>query len=244
MFTIFGKSYGFVPSSGGGGGGSISRLAGTTVINSTSTLADGQTATASHTATSGTDRLLIAIITGITSSTPIAGIQDVTFGGNALTEIETIDDNRSCVSVWYLKDADIPTGSQTFSFTVSTGAGDLNSHIVHILELEGVNQTTSVGTPATDTGTDATCELAVTTTAANSWIVGAASWRGDTTAVTVSEAGATLELSVNSGGTSAFSDNTVGVAYEEIASAGAETLTLVGNAAQGHSGVIVEILAA
>jgi hypothetical protein len=81
-----------------------------------------------YTVPDGSDRLLV-LITAWESAGGLRTITGVTFGGVAMTQAETAYDEGSTsnnvvgVDIWYLKEADIPAGSQSFDITYDGATG-------------------------------------------------------------------------------------------------------------------------
>jgi hypothetical protein len=107
------------------------------------TLADGwYTGTGAYTVPAGTDRLLV-FVTGFEHIGSDFPITNVTFGGVSMTRAigDVMDTSPAAVDrceIWYLKDANIPSGSNSFVVTYSGGTP---SDIMHAYGLySNVNQ--------------------------------------------------------------------------------------------------------
>ena len=109
-----------------------------------------------YTVPDGSDRLLI-LITAWESAGGLRTITGVTFGGVAMTQAETAYDEGSTannvvgVDIWYLKEADIPAGSQSFDITYDGATGAQ----VHAWQTyENIDQTNPIVDHGTDADTD------------------------------------------------------------------------------------------
>ncbi len=103
----------------------------------------------------GSNRLLI-LITAWESTDGLKTIDAVTFGGVSMTQAETSPflyflNMAVGVDIWYLKEADIPTGSQSFDITYSASVqGSIHAWATY----ENVDQTDPIVDTGTDSGND------------------------------------------------------------------------------------------
>lgn len=151
------------------------------------TLAPGAT-----TASAGTDRLLIMVVSYEASNA--SDIATADFGATAMTfgfkvsEVSGGIDNH--IEVWYLLNTDIPSGSQSpafaVTFTGNTPGGDGESFAYGLLD--SVDQTSPINnTKADSSGSSQTLNVTVTTVAGglslfvvNQKTNGTATWTGPT----------------------------------------------------------------
>jgi serine protease len=130
----------------------------------------------SHTVGSGDNRLLIAVFMLVGSRT----VSSCSYAGDALTHAKTQDSGSlsGCeIQIWYLVNP--PTGSNTFSFTYGQAN---NPDAVAVISYARVNQSSPIGANGgahANSGTDVSCTI--TTTVANSLIVGGATGHGGDT---------------------------------------------------------------
>ena len=113
----------------------------------------------SYTAGAGTNRAVVLVLAHYSSSgggvPNYTGVQP-TYGGVNMTQVGTLKVNSTApylvLSMWYILDANIPTGAQTMVASWSDGTNALNeaNALATIYTLSGVNQTVPVS--ATDTG--------------------------------------------------------------------------------------------
>ena len=142
-----------------------------TVISTTS--ASGAN-TGAYTAGAGSNRVVVVAITAEQQTTPnTQDVSAITLGGNALTKIGEQHAGASAgyledVYLYYLKEADIQSGSQTLSVTMVHDGNDL---MCQVFTLADIDQTTSIGTPVGSSAGSATAEQSFTTTASDSILV-------------------------------------------------------------------------
>jgi hypothetical protein len=104
----------------------------------------------------GTDRLLV-LITAWESAGGLRTITGVTFGGVAMTQAETAYDEGSTsnnvvgVDIWYLKETDIPAGSQSFDITYDGATG---AQVHAWMTYENIDQNNPIVDHNTDADTD------------------------------------------------------------------------------------------
>ncbi len=107
----------------------------------------------SHTAQAGTNRLLV--VTVEMKDNTSASISSVTFGGNSLTKATSINVGPGTyvgVHLWYLKEADIPAGSQTLTWTWAAAP---DNERWSVATYENVDQSDPIGNTAVNTGAPA-----------------------------------------------------------------------------------------
>lgn len=130
-----------------GGGGATFPV--TTALGEGSTTAiSSLDYSASFTPTAGTNRCLWVLVDVGTASVP--GVPTVTLNGTGFTQQATLrltEASRAAFWSGYLLDADISSGTLSITFPNSTG--DVDSWAFTVVELDGVNQTTPVGSTAT-----------------------------------------------------------------------------------------------
>lgn len=120
-----------------------------------------------YTAPAGTNRCMLAIITlyqADNSGGNLSTFSSATFGGNVMTEaIQNIlfSSFDSMVSVFYLLDANIPSGSQNLVMSPTHNAQE--GHVV-LLTADNVDQTTPLDVTPTsaDLANDSSPQLAIT----------------------------------------------------------------------------------
>lgn len=114
-----------------------------------------------YTYPTGSDRLFLMLLSSEASS---AGISDVTEkdGSKALTLVVENFFNGEFSSIWYLKDADIPSDNVSNGFTVN---GPDVSYNVYMFTLEGMDQTPTIDDTdaASNSGSPVTITLTSTT---------------------------------------------------------------------------------
>ena len=111
-----------------------------------------------YTAGAGSNRIVLLGLAHTSSAGVAPTVYSApTFGGTALTEVGSFIVNSTArfwvASLWLLKEASIPSGSQAVVASWSTGSNNLNegNALSTLWTLSGVNQTTPVS--ATDSGT-------------------------------------------------------------------------------------------
>jgi len=156
------------PGGGGGGGGGMTETGcgggggGSVAIDAVSTnTGTGASLTVSHT-TSGTDRLmLVAPQWNAGGSTP-KFVTAVTYNGVALTQVVHVQQSDDgATDIWKLVNP--PTG--TYNVVITYDVAPSFAHIAGVMTFTGVDQTTPLGTPASNNestaGTDATASVVV-----------------------------------------------------------------------------------
>jgi len=175
-------------------------------------------ATFSHNTAAGNNRLLIVIV-GIRGDESVSSIN---YSGSPLTLAiangsGTSDGQR--VEIWYL--ADPPTGSND---VVVTYPGNLNPDGIAALSYTGVDTNNPIGAVASansTTGTDVTADI--TTTSADSLIVGGLSMLGGDTGPSFTPGTGTTERYDLPSGTHAANDDSYAGGEEPATTAGTYT---------------------
>ena len=196
---------------------------GTNATSYDSTTYGGGTWTAN---TTGSNRLMVFVICCLTPATLPTSIS-MTFGSQSGTELfedVTVNASRGTVAVFYIKDADIPTGAQ--DVTVTMGTSNTRACSVYVAEYSGVDQTTPFGTPATQTwSSTGTPSQTVTVGTTGSAVLSSSSMRADTTTqLPISANQGTVVWSGNTGLSSA-TDTTHCFVEELNVSSGSQTHT-------------------
>ena len=180
----------------------------------------------SHTVASGTDNVLVVVVSAMKYQTGsnVFDVGTVTYNGTSLTNATEVDGyttNRNyATSIWYLANPD--TGSHTLAVNMA-GSETVNEWVVGAMNFSGVDQTTVIRATASNTGDTTPLTATLTTTANNSVIVGGATNRGDfgTLAIDIG----TEAYSVNSGDTSDTGANGAG-GYISAPTAGSNSFTV------------------
>jgi Glycosyl hydrolase family 26 len=123
--------------------------------SSTLTQTHGTTASWSHTTTTNANRLLIV---GISTGGSNQTITSLTYNGISLTKITSVTPGNSIDSeMWYLKNP--PSGTHSIAVTITGGATNIWGGASTYYN---VDQTTPLGTSATNTGTGTSSSVSVT----------------------------------------------------------------------------------
>ena len=128
--------------------------------------------------TTGTNRVAAFVV-----HTDLSGTSDnvtaLTFGAQSATKIVESNptNNSGTASIWYIRDADIPTGSQTVTPTLS--GGTLEDCTIDCYTLSDVDQTTpSIGSDsAVSTGNSTTVSFTSLATVASGLAIGGANFQ-------------------------------------------------------------------
>ena len=191
---------------------------------STAATASANTATtvsATHTLSSGSNRIAIAIVSFYKSTS--FECTGVTYGGVAMTKITNSGNHTSIfrdISAWYLLEASLPAnGSKTVTATVGSSSPNLNIHVFTIQDAK--QQAHEVSGTYLNTSS-ATSSISITTVAAGAWAFSGAA--ADATSSYTHGTGQT-EITDTSY-TGALSTNmTMSTSYEEITSPSLVTQT-------------------
>ncbi len=143
--------------------------------------------TFSHTVVAGNNRALV-VTTG--HQDDARTVNSVTYGGTTLTKAADRISSDTRATLWYMLAP--PVGTANVVVTISGS----ESLAAMALNLQGVHQTTPIGTAATATG-NSTAPLVTATSAAGEWVVGALATPGDS-----------QNASANVGQTSLYNTNT------------------------------------
>lgn len=103
------------------------------------------------TASAGTDRLMVITFGFRTGGDAVTGMT-CTFGSQSATLVESAVANTSggAAAVFYIKDADIPTGAQTLTVNIGGATLDAVCALCWIAEYENVDQTTPIVSQGSD----------------------------------------------------------------------------------------------
>lgn len=113
---------------------------------STASWSSGATIATSHTVASGSNTVMVVAAMCVNDGGSET-VNSVTYGADGLTNLgEWETDNDSQISIWYLKSptADTRTVTATYNSTLAEGGNLI------VLTFQGVDQTTTFGTPVTD----------------------------------------------------------------------------------------------
>ena len=109
---------------------------------------------ATYTAAAGSNRLLVAVI----GAEDLTSLTSLVFGGITMTVGQALfgGNGEADVYAYYLKDADIPSGSQSLVITQAGASWTTDEWSGHIYTLTGVDQTTPIGNKVAENGNSAT----------------------------------------------------------------------------------------
>lgn len=229
------------------GGAGISRLAAATRISTSADTTSYNSTThggGTFTAQTGTNRLMVIMVTGYIPATGPTSVS-VSFGAQTATllaEMFTTDSVSGAAGIFYIKDADIPTGAQ--DITVTYGTNNMRSCVVYVAEYSGVNQTTPFGTPSTGNTQTGTLSAGLTVGTTGSAVLSVSGIRCDpVTQLPVSTNRGTLVLSTETGLSSA-TDNAAAFVEETDVAAGGITVTHTYQVGEPGFLYVVEMFAA
>lgn len=201
------------------------------------------------TAPSGTNRLML-IGTGswFPGTSADTTVSSVTFGAQGATEAADRNVTPADIgnAIYYILDADIPSGAQTLTINTTNNA---RSCTAVVMFFEGVDQTTplpTIGTMQGGTSFGGSGPHAINLTTANngSYMVSHFVHQSGEASPTLACSEVATEV-VAATGTGGTTDNTGGMAYEEITTAGAEAHTWSSSIINSDwAGVAVEVKAA
>lgn len=185
------------------------------------------------TAQTGTNRLFVILVTGYTPGVYPTGVS-VSYGAQSATLLsETLVGASNAISgnggIFYIKDADIPSGANDVTVTYTGGGSPdaaMRSCTVFVAEYENVDQTTPFGTPSTASAQAFSQSTSVTIGTSGSALLSISGQRTDS-------GGSTLPSSTNRGtivltdetGLSAAEDHACTFVEELNLSTGAATIT-------------------
>jgi len=232
--------------SGGGAAGLSVLLAPTARIEDSTNNITAYSSSA-FTAQTGSNRLMLIAVGGwVPGTSTDTTISSITYGAQAATEVVNRDVTPAEVGfgLFYIKEADIPAGSNQLTVNWSFNS---RSCTAVVLELAGVDQTTPVPTTGTLEETTIFAGTAltpgVTTANADSYLVSAMAYQGGDSPHTLACTEGTEGIATT--GTSTSTDSSGGMAYELIATAGAETHTWTSDlTAKDGAAVAIEVKAA
>lgn len=215
-------------------------LSGEEIVRTTSLVAG--LSTSYDSGATGSDRCLVVVIDNEVLSGAVTG---VTYNGVALTEQVKVENTTSAntkrtrTAIWTL--ADPATGSNTLAFSGYSGGEDF---IIYAAVFTDVDQTSPVGATASDGGqNDSTPSISITTTAANSLIVGGfGGWVGSVGPLTP-DAGITERYDDRTFN-STMAGERLAVVEKSAASVGSHTVsgTWTGSADKDSALVLIELL--
>ena len=195
----------------------------------------------------GSDRLLLVFVSVMRGTADGIAVSTCTFGGTNMTQAATRgwnDTNRSRTyrqSIYYM----VAPGTSEAAVAVTTSVNSTATVIVAV-SLTGVLQTGTIGnTAGSDLVLTTAASQALTTTAANSWIVGGVNVRQPNSAATTFSPGTdTNEWYDLSSGDTATSDISTTGGYKLVATAGASSIEWTASNAIYGVMVAVEVKAA
>lgn len=212
------------------------------VVSSTASLSAYSTGTnggSNYTVGSGPGRGIFIFVHGyLDASANTAGCSSVTHNGEAATAIAALPKNsRTWIEIWYVKNPTAGSGGTTIN-TVSLQRA-LRAHIV---EVNDMDQTTPVHATLSsyNAASGTTRQFSLTTHAANSLLLAGVSVQAGAGTFSASDGGTLVQSGQT--GTAGTNDVSGGVAYEAIASAQAETLSITWTNSDNNVGIMIEVL--
>lgn len=125
----------------------------------------GQTVTFNHTLTAGNGNRVVVVGALLSGGGAQREFSVATYGGNALTQIETEVEAGHLlrVSLYYIKHADLP-GDGANNVIITANIADINQVAAYAITIQGVDQTLLVEDSGTATGIAETDSIALTIT--------------------------------------------------------------------------------
>lgn len=164
----------------------------------TGSAADAAGFTFNYSAAAGSNRVLVCGIG--TGHNPNPTVTALSWAGQSFTSIASVyDGGWPGARMYYMKEATIAAGSGTTFSVTTNAAGDHKQTGGFVQMFQDVDQTTSIGTPATNSGTSGTTASVSVTSAAGELVV----------AFLCSDDETGTSSNIGSGGTSIFSINQI-----------------------------------
>jgi hypothetical protein len=143
---------------------------GTVTVAASATVASrsgGSSLTFSHTTPSGSNRLLVV---GVSVNNDNRSVTGVTYNGVALTRAGTrSNDDDATAEIWYLVNPPVTTADVVVSLSGSIGSS--YGFVAAALPLNGVDQSTPVGTFQSSTGDSSSASLNVTSSSSGDFVL-------------------------------------------------------------------------
>jgi hypothetical protein len=124
----------------------------------------GDVVSVNHTLQNGSGKHRLVVVGVATAMNPTTGVITATYNGVAMTSAGLLRsdngggaDGAGSVAILYLKDANLPANTGTYSVAVDRGTETWGGVLINILELTNVNQTTPVDGTAVTTREPVDC---------------------------------------------------------------------------------------